>query len=276
MKTRFLLVAAAAVILSACAGPVSESNPLLVKAQAAVAAASQEPSVAEYAPISLKKARDALDKAEDANTYDRTSHWAYIALRRAQIAQAKAAEGVASHTVAQAQEKRQQIMEIARRQELHVSKQKLESQDELIKALKEQLAELHPRKTDEGIVLTLGSVLFAFDSAELRPGAATTLNHLAKFLNQHPQEQVKIIGYTDSIGSFEYNMKLSRQRARSVKSALVQRGVPATRMVTLGRGETHPIATNATEAGRQRNRRVEFIILTDQGNRGGDAAVGNR
>lgn len=276
MKPRFLLVAAAALALSACASSPPQPNAMLIKAQAAVTAASQDPSVARYAPISLRKARNALDKAESANSSDRTTHWAYIALRRAQIAQAKAAEGEASEAIAQAKKKREKILAIAHRQERRARKQKLESQNTLIALLKAKLAAMHPRKTDQGVVLTLGTVLFAFNSAELRPGAKTTLNHLADFLKHHPDHRVKIIGYTDSIGSFEYNMKLSRQRARSVKRALVQRGVSAARLVTIGRGETHPVATNETQAGRQRNRRVEFVIMTDQGGEGGSAAAAGR
>lgn len=108
--------------------------------------------------------------------------------------------------------------------------------------------------------VTLSSdVTFAFDSAELRPGAASELNQVASTLNNNPEVRVTIAGHTDAVGSNEYNLGLSQDRADSVASYLMSQGVAGNRMRTVGYGEERPVATNETDAGRAMNRRVEIM-----------------
>jgi outer membrane protein OmpA-like peptidoglycan-associated protein len=93
------------------------------------------------------------------------------------------------------------------------------------------------------------------------PGIRATLDEVARTLVTHPQTYVDVLGHTDSVGSAEYNQRLSEQRARAVADYLVSRGVNPARIATRGYGLTMPIATNDTEAGRAQNRRVEIKIV---------------
>lgn len=104
-------------------------------------------------------------------------------------------------------------------------------------------------------------VLFDVDSAILKPGGNDEITRVAKVLNQYPQTSIQVAGYTDSTGSESYNLKLSQRRAEVVKTALTAQGVGPARITTVGFGEAKPIASNATEAGRQLNRRVEITII---------------
>lgn len=101
-------------------------------------------------------------------------------------------------------------------------------------------------------------VNFATDSAKLTPKANAILDEAAAGIKSQSGVHYAVDGHTDSVGSDKYNQGLSERRANSVKSALVQRGVPATQLTTRGYGESNPVASNATAAGRAENRRVEI------------------
>lgn len=101
-------------------------------------------------------------------------------------------------------------------------------------------------------------LLFDFDSATLRPETAQLVREIAVMLQQNPNWTILIAGHTDSIGGAEYNMRLSGQRAASVKQALISSGVAPNRLQSVGHGMTKPKADNSTLAGRAINRRVEF------------------
>ena len=119
----------------------------------------------------------------------------------------------------------------------------------------------------EGNVLALtfkSDFTFAVNSSALRPGLYNELDRVAQILAAYPQTTILVAGHTDSTGSDEYNMKLSRQRADSVKNALVQRGVAPQRISAVGYGEGQPVGDNNTEFGRQQNRRVEVRINPTQ------------
>jgi len=106
------------------------------------------------------------------------------------------------------------------------------------------------------------TVYFAFNRARIKPVSFALLNEVATALKDNSSINVRIEGHTDSRGSARYNLKLSSARARSVRTYLVNRGVPGERMVAKGYGEAVPIADNRTEAGRRQNRRVEFVITS--------------
>ena len=126
--------------------------------------------------------------------------------------------------------------------------------------LARQVMELNARDTDRGLVVTLGDVLFATGQSTIVGANNSNLAKLAVFLNQYEDRTVTIEGHTDSVGAESANMTLSQNRANAVKDYLVYQGIASSRLSVMGMGEGSPISNNATETGRQQNRRVEVII----------------
>jgi len=110
-------------------------------------------------------------------------------------------------------------------------------------------------------MMKLSNTLFAFDKWNLTGEAVVELNKVVKWLNDNPDIRVQIDGHTDSMGSAEYNQRLSEDRAKSVYDYFVSHGVQASRLSYRGYGLTRPIADNATAEGRQQNRRAELQII---------------
>jgi outer membrane protein OmpA-like peptidoglycan-associated protein len=102
--------------------------------------------------------------------------------------------------------------------------------------------------------------LFDTGKSSLKAGATSNLNKLVAFLNEYSDRTVLIEGYTDSVGGEGYNQGLSERRADSVKSYLAAQGIGSIRLSASGKGESDPVASNDSAAGRQQNRRVEVII----------------
>ncbi|WP_256002327.1 MULTISPECIES: OmpA family protein [Pedobacter] len=116
----------------------------------------------------------------------------------------------------------------------------------------------------EGIIVKFDSgILFGFDKSDLTAQAKTNVQALASSLNQYPNTDIKIIGHTDNKGSESYNQGLSERRAAAVKAYAISQGVPSSRLITIGKGFSEPIADNATEDGRAANRRVEVVIVAN-------------
>jgi len=134
------------------------------------------------------------------------------------------------------------------------------SSDQQAAELQRQIDVLQAKPTDRGLVLTLGDVLFTTGRADLKPGATGNLSKLVAFLDKYPDRTVAIQGYTDSVGSEDYNQWLSERRADSVKSYLIEQGISSIRLAASGKGRSDPVADNDSAAGRQQNRRVEVII----------------
>lgn len=126
--------------------------------------------------------------------------------------------------------------------------------------LRAQVAELNARPTDRGLVVTLGDVLFDTGRANLKNASSSHLDKLAVFLNAYPERTAQIEGHTDDVGSDAANTLLSQRRADTVKAYLVAQGVAGKQLQASGKGESSPIASNASVEGRQQNRRVEVII----------------
>lgn len=117
----------------------------------------------------------------------------------------------------------------------------------------------------EGIAVTFESgILFPYDSDVLLPTARTNLDALANSLLKYPNSSLTIVGHADSVGSDSYNQALSERRARAASAYLQSRGVAAGRLTAVGRGETEPLFSNASEEGRRRNRRVEVAIYASE------------
>jgi len=114
----------------------------------------------------------------------------------------------------------------------------------------------------DGKVTLTGGVVFETNSAKLSPGGRARVGQLAEALKEHPEWNVAVIGYTDDTGNYEYNLKLSKERAESVVNALVKEyGIANTRLAPEGRGSLAPVASNSTPEGRAQNRRVEVVII---------------
>ena len=134
--------------------------------------------------------------------------------------------------------------------------------DRQAQELRQQLGDdVIVQRTDNDIVVTMPQdILFGFDSAELRPDLTRDLQSIGASLQRYPDTRVIVTGHTDSTGDAGYNQRLSERRAESVAAVLRRSGVSAGRISTRGAGATQPIASNATQDGRARNRRVEIVI----------------
>ncbi len=117
------------------------------------------------------------------------------------------------------------------------------------------------KRTDDGILVQLKSdILFRTDSAVLKPEAVDQLTKVGDIVAKYPQDRIRVEGYADSTGGARHNEELSQRRADAVRSVLLGRGVKDAQVTALGMGDTRPVSTNATSAGRAKNRRVELHI----------------
>src|SRR5262245_26845300 len=230
---------------------------------------------AGVAVTNITDARKALDRAnalaeKHAEVGD-IQYEATVANRNAQIANEKILTAQAKDDVEKGTAERQAVLTEARQleadrnaQQARAATAQAQSAEERAKALERELADLKGKKTDRGIVVTLGDVLFDTGKATLKPGAYATVDRLATVLKEDSSRKVLIEGHTDNVGSDEYNQELSERRAQAVQAALFERGVDASQISTVGKGETTPVASNDTPAGRQQNRRVELVFQADR------------
>jgi len=168
----------------------------------------------------------------------------------------------------QAQEARQeadQALRLAEAQsaEMELARREAELASQQAQSLQRRLEYMEYRQTDRGVVVTLGDVLFAVGETELLPSAEQSLNDVIELLESEPDKAIRIEGHTDSTGPASLNLRLSEARANAVRDALIELGIDATRLNAVGMGEDFPIATNQTEDGRDRNRRVDVIVLNE-------------
>lgn len=270
-------------LLTAACGGTPDKNPLLEEARSDFQQAERDSMIVSKAPVALKEAEEELEASqklwEAKAEKELVEHHAYIARQKVAIARETAQLNAAQDEVERAEAQRQQVLIQARKAEAVAAEQR--AREALTEARKEREAaeqarqraeelaqrvnELEARQTERGLVLTLGDVLFDFDKATLKPGGMRAVDELTKFLKEYPERTVMIEGFTDNIGSEQYNKDLSRRRADAVRMALNQNGISSGRIQIRGYGEQYPVAGNDTEAGRQRNRRVEVIISDQDG-----------
>ncbi|GJM32167.1 MAG: membrane protein [Saprospiraceae bacterium] len=137
--------------------------------------------------------------------------------------------------------------------------------DKQAKEIEQDLEGAEVERVGEGILVTFDSgLMFGFDSYALTSTTKANLQELAATLKKYEDTDILIEGHTDSKGTEEYNLTLSRKRAQTVSDYLTQQGVRVTRLNTVGYGESQPLETNDTEAGRQSNRRVEVAIYANE------------
>ncbi len=131
--------------------------------------------------------------------------------------------------------------------------------------LDRELENAEVERVGEGIKVTFDSgLLFDFDSAALRNDAEQNLAEFAESMQDFEDTNILIVGHTDSKGDEDYNQKLSERRSTSAADHLIQRGIDDSRLMTTGKGESEPVASNETEEGRQQNRRVEVAIYANE------------
>lgn len=286
MKRKTLSVAALALLVG-CGSNLPPKE--LVDARAAYQTAAKGPA-SQQSPAELHVAKQALDQAErsfnDDGDSPQTKDFAYIAIRKSQLAEASARAALAQKDKEAADREATNLTQdaLARaRGELASTKTNLEktqgdlerekrAREEAEKKAAQALADLKRiadasvKQEARGMVITLnGSVLFATNESTLLPAAILKLNDVADALIKgNPDANITVEGHTDSQGQRQYNMDLSKKRADAVKDALVARGVAADRITTVGVGPDRPIADNKTAEGRANNRRVEIVVQPTQ------------
>ena len=272
---RTLIAAAvASALLAACAvAPVKPDG--AAEARNKLTQLQSNPNLANRAPVAVKEADAAVRAAEQPQADKELGEYlVYMADRKVEIARAEADTSFAEDQRAALSAQRDKARLDARTHEADVAEGKVATarseagaanlaaanSEQQAAELQRQIDALQAKPTDRGLVLTLGDVLFASGKANLLSGATGNLDKLAAFLNKYPDRTVIIEGYTDNVGSEDYNQGLSERRADSVKSYLAGQGIGALRLSALGKGESGAVADNSSATGRQQNRRVEVVI----------------
>lgn len=137
--------------------------------------------------------------------------------------------------------------------------------DKKAEELEEEMEGVTIQRVEEGIAVSFDSgILFDFDSSTLRQEGNENLRKLADIINRDKDTTLMIVGHTDSRGEENYNLRLSERRAESASQFMVSQGLASSRIQTVGRGEYEPIAENDSDAGRQKNRRIEVAIYASE------------
>lgn len=289
MKTRTSALLAPLTLLAVACGSTLPPKEL-VDARAAYQTAAKGPA-SQQSPAELHVAKQALDQAErafsDEGDAPVTKDFAYIAIRKAQLAEASARAALAQKE----REAAERAASDERDNQLHKSRSEAErikaeaertkadlskTQDQLAaeKRAREEaekkaaaaLADLQRiasvKQESRGTVITLsGEVLFQSGQSTLLPAAILKLNDVATALTTgNPDSTMTVEGHTDSQGQRQFNMELSQKRADAVREHLVSKGVAADRIKAVGVGPDKPIASNSNAEGRANNRRVEIVV----------------
>jgi len=275
--TRLTFLSSACLLALGCAEAMPHE---LADARAAYTRAQSSPA-SKLNPAELHTAKEALQKAEisfeDEGDTFKTRDRAYIAMRKARIAESHAAMIEANRYTNDLREQTRQMESAA----LDSAQHTLDAQGKALTTERARREEAEKRaeqaradlariaavaKTERGTVITLaGGVLFASGKSQLLPGAEAKLSEVADALvSGSPDSTMEVEGHTDSQGPDERNLKLSEARAESVRAYLVSHGVAADRITAKGLGEARPVADNKSPEGRANNRRVE-IVVHDQG-----------
>ena len=301
--TLFKTAMCASVILLAACSSMPASTPTLEQARGDFVAANNNPQVSTYAPLEFKLASEALEQANAAavkrQSRDKIDQLAYLAKQKIAIAQQVASQKAAEADIANAGRARDRLQLEARTNEANRAKvdaerakadaeraridaqaaqaQATDAQRAALNAeaqtreaqakaaqLEAQMADLQAKKTERGMIITIGDVLFGTDQARLTPDGVNTVRKLADVLTQNPTLTVLVEGFTDSTGSAAHNQELSERRAAAVAAALTGMNIARARVAMRGYGQSYPVAGNDSAGNRQLNRRVE-IVLSNEG-----------
>jgi len=247
-------------LIAGCSTPVKRDE-ILKEARVAYIQAQANPNTAELEELS--EAKQALEKAETAKTAEEMKHLAYLAKQKAQIALTVAERQAADKQGKQLAKQRElALIEAGKNEEIAAQKalreEKLAAQKASRLQLQNKLADLRRHRTGR-LTIILDDV-FETNQTDLQPQTIRDIETVAAFFNQYREFKVSVEGHTDNNGTHQHNLGLSERRATSVKFALIERGVTSTRIIVKGFGGTHPIASNRTKAGQQKNHRVELVI----------------
>jgi len=305
MKTTRLsiLLASTVLLLSACAsGP--KTTTLLDQVHADYSQAQANPKIATYAAMEMKSATEAMAKADAAangrESLETVDKLAYLTKQKIALATEVASRKSSEADIASAASVRDQVRLDQRTMEANQARMKAEDAERAAQAarnaaavatqqknvaqaneseaqrmaaeanarnqqLEVQLSELAAKKTERGLIITLGDVLFSVDQAKLNADGARMVQRLATVLQQNPKRAVLVEGFTDSTGTTSHNQELSERRAMAVRDALLDLGVARSQIAVRGYGESYPVAANDTAMNRQLNRRVEIVLSDERG-----------
>jgi outer membrane protein OmpA-like peptidoglycan-associated protein len=230
------------------------------------AAAQREAKAQELARKSAEQARLDQERRESAEAERRAADQARMKAEQAK-AEAQQAAATAARERAAADAAREAA--VSQQEAAKADAERLRQVAQRAEAEKTQLRErlrqqfntiLETRESARGLIVNINDVLFDFNQYTLKPGAREKLAKVAGILLAYPGLKIQLEGHTDSVGSDEYNLKLSQERAGAVQGYLVSQGVPAPNLTAVGLGKASPVASNDTAAGRQQNRRVEMVV----------------
>jgi outer membrane protein OmpA-like peptidoglycan-associated protein len=209
-------------------------------------AAEQAKAAADQARMQADQARVLAEQATMQATQERA---AADAAKAAALAQQQAAQADADRA----------------REAAHLSDQQRQQAETEKAQLRERLRQqlnliLETRETQRGLIVNINDVLFDTAQYTLKPGAREKLAKVSGIILAYPGLKIQLEGHTDSVGSDDYNLKLSQERGDSVRTYLVSQGVPADSVTAIGLGKADPVATNDNAAGRQQNRRVDMVV----------------
>ncbi|HYQ30620.1 MAG TPA: OmpA family protein [Polyangiaceae bacterium] len=274
MKISTIAVVSSFLAVSACAA--TTPTPELVSARQAYEHARTDPTAA-LVPDSVLSAKQSLDKAEAVHEKDPQSDkersYAYVAQRRAELAMTlgenartkQQAEAASAHYVELQDKLRTSAVAqlgAERNQVNQLGTQLAQTEARAARAMESLNKIAQVKEEARGMVITLsGQVLFVTGKSELLPAARDQLDQVATALKDQADVKPMVVeGYTDSVGSEASNLKLSKDRAESVRAYLVSKGVPADKITSVGKGKADPVASNDTPEGRANNRRVEIVV----------------
>lgn len=273
----------AAVLATGCAS-TPKPDPETSALRNQLAELQGNPQIGPFAPTAFADADRALVAAEK-SAKDKGSkkgkanfeQLTYLANSKIEIAKAQAEQRASEEKIKTLSEKRTQVLLDSRAQEASAARASAlsaradadaaradaEAARAQAEKLRQQITELNAKQTERGLVVTLGDVLFATGKADLKAGATANLGKLVSFLSQYPERTVIVEGHTDSTGSDATNQALSQRRADAVKTYLTSAGIDGSRVESIGKSSSMPVADNSTAAGRQQNRRVEIVISNE-------------
>ncbi len=271
MNRRALMIGSTfAVAWVGCATPQE-----LVDARSTYQRVSSGPT-AQLNPTGLAAAKEALDRAEDARegefrsgafytrAVSKTPDLAYIAMRKAQIAEVEANATLAANEKARLNKELEQKALARKEQADAESRARLDAERRAADAAAKLANIASVKQEARGTVLTLaGSIVFTSGQYALRKDSLPKLDKVAAALKDLGGKTFLIEGHTDSKGSDEFNQQLSVKRAESVRDYLVHLGIGSQQIKAVGLGKSRPVASNETADGRANNRRVEIVVQSD-------------
>lgn len=295
-KTSLILTLLAAAVLTTGCSSMPTHTSQLDQTRSSYLDAQRNPDIAKYAAVEMQQAGVAMDQANsaaaDSGSTEKIDKLAYMAQQKIALAQETAKQKSAEASIASAGHERDRIRLESRTNEanqatLAAEQSRLAAEQSQVTAqaaqaqtadaqvkmeeaqartalLETQLAGMSAQKTERGMVITLGDVLFGTDLTRLTADGMRTVQKLADVLQKNPQRTVLIEGFTDSSGSVAHNQALSERRAGAVRNALFELGVPQDQVAIHGYGQAYPVAANDASH-KQMNRRVEIIVSDASG-----------